>query len=267
MTIVYVTTGPWGTGTGTPNSAAQVDGNFHDVDQRIVDLVADLAEGKRIDFVTYTSSTMTFHFTDGSSQVIPLPVATLEYVGAWMNDTPYQRGQMISAANGFYQVLENHTTPPSPAVFNPNATDGSTDNNPLYQLWMPINDVNYDAAIFVPGSIQREPGELLFQGIANRTMNLAAGDEGAWAYLETGNDSTGATDVILSIERNGTEIGTITFSAGGDIDSDGGQPGAFNIPAATDFAEGDRYALRVTQSDNAEPTDLSVTLPLVRTDI
>jgi hypothetical protein len=52
MTITYVTTGPWGAGTGTPNSAAQVDGNFYDVDQRIVALNADLAEGKRIDSVT-----------------------------------------------------------------------------------------------------------------------------------------------------------------------------------------------------------------------
>ena len=57
MTIVYVTTGAWGAGTGTPNSAAQVDGNFYDVDQRIVDLDADLAEGKRIDTVTYTDPT------------------------------------------------------------------------------------------------------------------------------------------------------------------------------------------------------------------
>ena len=89
MTIVYVTTGAWGAGTGTPNSAAQVDGNFYDVDQRIVDLDADLAEGKRIDTVTYTSNSMTFHFTDGTSQVIPLPVATLQYVGPWTNSTPY----------------------------------------------------------------------------------------------------------------------------------------------------------------------------------
>jgi hypothetical protein len=36
MTIVYVTTGAWGTGTGTPNSAAQVDGNFYTLDQLIV---------------------------------------------------------------------------------------------------------------------------------------------------------------------------------------------------------------------------------------
>jgi hypothetical protein len=267
MTIVYVTTGGWGAGTGTPNSAAQVDGNFYDVDQRIVTLNADLAEGKRIDTVTYTSNSMTFHFTDGTSQYIPLPVATLQYVGAWMNSTPYIRSNLFTAANGFYQVLEDHTTPASPAPFDPNATDGSTDNNPLYQLWMPINDVNYDAAIFVPGSIQRTAGELLFQGIANRTMNLGSGNEGAYAYLDIGNDSTGATDIIISIEKNGTEIGTITFDAGGSIDTAGGQAGDFNIPAATDFAGGDRYALRVTQSDNAEPSDLSVTLPFVRTDI
>jgi hypothetical protein len=267
MAIVYVTTGAWGTGTGTPNSAAQVDGNFYNVDQRIVDLTADLAEGKRIDTVTYSPNSMTFHFTDGSSQVIPLPVVTLQYVGPWTNNTPYTRGQMVTAGNGFYQVLEDHTTPVAPAPFDPNATDGSTDHNPLYSLWMPINDVNYDAAIFVPGRIQREPDELLFQGIANRSMRLGSGDLRAHAYLETGNEATGATDVILSIEKNGIEIGTITFAAAGDIDTDGGQVGDFNIPAATDFAERDHYALRVTQSDNAEPAGLSVTLPFVRTDI
>ena len=98
-------------------------------------------------------------------------------------------------------------------------------------------------------------------------MRLGSGDEGAYAYLDVGNDSVGATDIILSIERNGTEIGTITFDAGGDIDTDGGQ--AVNLPSTlrSNFAEGDRYALRVTQSDNAEPAGLSVTLPFVRTDI
>jgi hypothetical protein len=258
MTIVFVTTGAWGAGTGTPNSAAQVDGNFYDVDQRVADLDAALADGKRIDTVTYTDSSMTFHFTDGTSQVIPLPVASLEYVGAWTNATPYQRGQMVVANNGFYQVLVSHTTPASPAPFDPNATDGT---NPLYQLWMPIRDVNYDAAIFVPGSVQRATGELLFQGIANRTMNLPSGDDGAFAYLDIANDAVGATDIILSIEKNGGEIGTITFVAGD------GQDGAFSVPVAIDFDEGDRYALRVTQSDNAEPSGLSVTLPFVRTDI
>ena len=264
MTIVYVSTGPWGAGTGTPNSAAQVDGNFYDVDQRIVDLVADLAVGKRIDTVSYTSSSMTFHFTDGSSQVIPLPVYIPEYVGSWTNSTPYQRGMMLTGGNGLYQVLEDHTTPPAPAKFDPNADDGSTAHDRLYQLWMPLHDVNYDAAIFVPGSIQRAAGELLFQGIANRAMQLASGDEFAYAYLEVG--VAAGTDIILAIENNGVGIGSITFTVGG-IDSDGGQQGEFNIPTLTDFADNDRYALRVTQSANAAPSGLSVTLPFVRTDI
>jgi hypothetical protein len=171
---------------------------------------------------------------------------------------------MISGENGFYQVLQNHTTPAAPATFDPAATQGG---NPLYQLWLPMRDVNYDAAIFVPGSIQRTANELLFQGVANRTMLLGSGNEGAYAYLETGNDSTGATNIILSIEKNRVEIGTITFAAGGVIDTAGGQEGTFNIPAQVNFAEGDSYALRVTQSNNAEPADLSVTLPFVRTDI
>lgn len=267
MTIVYVSTGPWGTGTGTPNSAAQVDGNFYDLDQRVVGLTGDLAEGKQIDTVTYNDTSMTFHYTDGTTDVIALPVATLQYVGPWMNSHGYARGDLLTSGNGFYQVLEDHTTPPPPQAFDPNATDDTTAHNPLYQLWMPLHDINYDAAIFLPGSVQRTAGELIWQAVANRSMGLSSGNENADAYLDVGNDGTGATDIILSIEKNHEEIGTITFEAGGEIDTAGGQVGTFSIPATVNFAEGDRYALRVTQSDNVEPSGLSVTLPFVRTDV
>lgn len=266
MTIVYVTTGAWGAGTGAPNSAAQVDGNFYDVDQRIVDLNAALAEGRRIDTVTYTANSMTFHFTDGTSQVIPLPVAVITYVGQWTNGTPYTIGQMVSVRGlGMYQVLVSHTTPLLPAVFDPNATDGSSDENPLYSFWMPLYDVNYDAAIFVPSTIQRAAGQVLFQAVAGRTMQLVSGNAHAYAYLDVGIGA--GTNIILSIQKNRVEIGTITFTAGGTLDAGGGQSGAFNIPATVDFAEGDTYAIRVTQSNNAAPSGLSVTLPFLRTDI
>jgi len=140
------------------------------------------------------------------------------------------------------------------------------EGNPLYQLLMPLRDVNYDAAIFVPGSIQRDADELVVQFIANRTMRLPSGNAGAYAYLDVGDDSTGATDIILSIEKNRVEIGTVTFTAG-DLDTGGGHEGAIAVPATVDFAAGDRYALRVTQSDNAGASGLSVTLPFLRTDI
>jgi hypothetical protein len=263
MTIVYVTTGVWGTGTGAPNSAAQVDGNFHDVDQRIVALNADLAEGKLIESVSVAPNSMTFHFTDGTSQVIPLPVAVITYVGQWANSTPYTPGQMVSVPSlGMYQVLIAHTTPALPAAFNPNATDGS--GNPLYSFWVPLYDVNYDAAIFVPGSVQRAAGELLFQAVAGRTMNLPTGNAHAYAYLDVG-IATG-TSIVVAIEKNRVQIGTITFAVGG-LDAAGGKAGAFNIPATASFAEGDTYALRVLSSDNAAPSGLSVTLPFLRTDI
>jgi hypothetical protein len=263
MAIVYVTTGAWGTGTGAPIGAAQVDGNFYDVDQRIVDLNVSLAECKRIESISSSPNSMTFHFTDGTTQVIPLPIATITYAGQWTNSTPYMRGNMVSVRGvGMYQVLVDHTTPALPAVFDPNATDGS--GNPLYSFWMPLYDINYDAAIFVPGSVQREPGEALFQAIANRTMRLASGNAHAYAYLDVG--IVTGTNIVLSIERNRVEIGTITFTVGG-VDTAGGKAGSFNIPTTTDFAEGDIYALRVLASANAEPSGLSVTLPFVRTDI
>jgi hypothetical protein len=263
MTIVYVTTGAWGTGSSTPNSAGQVDGNFYDLDQRIVALNADLAEGKSIESISSTPNSMTIHFTDGTTQVIPLPIAVVTYVGQWTNGTPYTTGQMISVPGlGMFQVLVAHTTPALPAAFDPNAVDGS--GNPLYSFWMPLYDVNYDAAIFVPGSVQRTAGEVLFQAVAGRTMQIVSGDAHAYAYLDVG-IATG-TDIILSIQKNRVEIGTITFAVGG-LDAGGGKAGTFNIPATVQFAEGDTYAVKVTQSNNAASAGLSVTLPFLRTDI
>jgi len=258
MTIVYVTSGAWGSGSGTPNSAAQVDGNFYDLDARVVTLNADLAEGKRIDHITYTTNSMTFVFTDGTTQVIPLPIAVLTLVGEWMNSTTYLRGNMVTYTPlGIFQILQDHTTPLPPAPFDPNARDGS--GNLLYQLFMPLRDVNYDAAVFVPGSIQRDPDELLWQGVANRAMRLPLGNDGCYAWLSVAS-TTGATDIILSIEKNSTEIGSVTFAAAA-------QAGVFSVPADAEFVAGDRYALRVTQSDAAEASDLSVTLPFIRMDV
>jgi len=260
MTIFYVTTGAWGAGTGTPNTAAQVDGNFFDVDQRIVALNADLAAGKMIESVTYAGNSFTLHFTDGTTQVIPLPIATLTYKGEWQNSNVYVRGDMVSVHNvGFFQVLVDHSTPPLPAEFDPNAVDGSS--NPLYAMFLPLGDTNYDAAIFVPGSIQREPDELLWQGVANRAMQLPAGNANCYGYLDVANSAVGATAIILAIEKNGTSVGTITFAAGSSHN------GTFSIPATVDFVAGDRYALRATDSANSAPSGLSVTLPFLRMDI
>lgn len=271
MAVTYVTTGAWGAGTGTPNSAAQVDTNFYTVAQSVAAVASNLASGKMLDPgnpITTAGSSATFHFTDATTLVIGLPIATMSYAGQWANSTPYVAGQLVSArGRGLYQVLVDHTTPDSPATFDPDAVTDDTDADPLYSFWLPLYDVNYDAAIFVPGSVQRDVNDVLFQAVAGRSMQFTTDDGHAYAYLDVGNNETGAADIILSIQVNRVEVGTITFEANGTIDGDGGQLGAFNVPSATDIAEGDIYSVRVTQSDNSTPSGLSITLPFVRTDI
>ena len=73
MTIVFVTTGPWGSGTGAPNSAAQVDGNFYDVDQRIVGLSADVAVCERSGGPAVDAVRMT-RFHDSTNAAFAVPV-------------------------------------------------------------------------------------------------------------------------------------------------------------------------------------------------
>jgi hypothetical protein len=141
--LTYVTSGAWGSGTGTPNSAAQVDANFYTLVQQIGDVVADVADGKRIadDGVTTTNNSITFEFTDGSTQTIALPFAELHYVGAWANSTPLTAGQLFSIPGvGIYQVLVDHMTPASPEVFDPDAVTDDTDADALYSFLLPVLD-------------------------------------------------------------------------------------------------------------------------------
>ena len=116
-------------------------------------------------------------------------------------------------------------------MFDPNAVDGS--GNRLYSFWMPLYDVNYDAAIFVPGTAQRSVGELICV-IAGRTMKLAGVVTHTLAYLDV---AIGAgTHIILAIEKNRVQIGTIiALLPVPHLDAGGAAPGAFNIPATTDW--------------------------------
>lgn len=261
----YVTAGGWGAGTGTPNSAAQVDTNFYEIVLRLNALEAPGA-GKLISSTSFTTNSVTFTYTNATSDVVPLPVADLQLVGEWTNNTLYQRANMVNVRGlGVFRVLEDHTSALT-GPFDPNATDGSTDETALYQLWLPTGDINYDVAPFIPGDLQRAAGDILFQFKAPRPMTLVAGDDGAFAYIDTALEgSTDADDIILGLYKNGAEVGTITFTPDGD--TDGGQDGALNIPDDVALTAGDLFGIAVIQSDNIGPKDLSITLPFIRTDI
>ena len=96
-------------------------------------------------------------------------------------------------------------------------------------------------------------------------MRLSSGNGHAYAYLDVGIGA--GTNIILSIQKNRVEIGTITFIAGATLDAGGGQTGAFNIPGVHGIRRGRQICLRGYAIQQRHTSGLSVTLPFLRTDI
>lgn len=136
MAIVYVTTGAWGAGKGSPATAAEVDGNFWDHEQRIDVLEAAPSSARSIDHISESNGLITIHYTDATTDgPFPLPTADLVGRGEWANSTNYFRNEIVTVTGtGAFLVLQDHTTAASPAVFDPNATIGG---NPVYSILFP----------------------------------------------------------------------------------------------------------------------------------
>lgn len=119
------------TGKGSRLTAGEVDTNFYNLLVAIIALQNDGAFGVSVSF---NGASLTFNWTDGTqSGPYRLPTAVFNPAGEWTNSTTYHRNDVISVnADGYYLVLEDHTTDPAPATFNANATEG-TGADPVYQ--------------------------------------------------------------------------------------------------------------------------------------
>lgn len=98
MTIVYRAI------KGSNLTADEVDGNFHDVDDRIT----ALGTIKSIDNIAVVGSTMTITYTDLSTDVETLPIATLNWTGAFAAG-PYAVNDALSFGGSAYVVVIAHT--------------------------------------------------------------------------------------------------------------------------------------------------------------
>lgn len=125
MAIIYRTSGPWGAGKGANLVAGEVDGNFYDVDQRIVDLednIPDVANGIAYFSVTGTNL-FNVHMTNGTIQgPFALPQIAWNFRGDWLADTNYAANDVVTANGTVYLVLVNHV---SGSEFDPGANDGA----------------------------------------------------------------------------------------------------------------------------------------------
>jgi len=251
MAILYVTDGAWGTGTGAPLSAAQVDGNFHDHEQRIVALeTAGVPEANGIKDITSDGTSLTV-ILDDDTELGPfvMPTPQLRFV-QWANDTDYSAGTDFVIVDGFgvFKVLQDVHTPTVPTAFDPDATSGG---NPIYQqIYGTPQALQYDIEIQVLGALPGN-GAVIAQHICVRAMRLPLNLDGSLAYLRTPADA--ALTIVLM--KNATEIGTIDFAAGENF-------GAFTFSAAVDFAIADLLTV-LADVDDADATAANLTLAFI----
>lgn len=140
MAIIYRTDGAWGAGKGANLVAAEVDGNFYDVDQRIVDLEGSMpAAAVGIAFFSVTGTNLfNVHMTDGTIQgPFALPEQVWNFRGDWLPTTVYAANDVVTANGSVYLVLVNHTS--NAGAFDPDANDGAGHNYYGLLLTNPAN--------------------------------------------------------------------------------------------------------------------------------
>lgn len=218
MTIVYRTAGAWGAGKGSRLTASEVDGNFYDHEQRIAAAEAAIpAANKSIDTIDVSGALMTITYTDTTTDEFLLPMFELQGAGAWLNNTSYSRGDVVTVGgDGAYLVLVDHTTPVS-GSFDPDAVD--VDDNQLYALLFPyptgsqyvqVSGTTYTLSAGDSNRYLRCTNaggcEVTFPDDGNFPANMEVhfrqGDDGPITFVE------GGTSVVLNPQRDGYDTAT-----------------------------------------------------------
>jgi hypothetical protein len=123
MAIIYRTAGPWGAGKGANLVAAEVDGNFYDINNRLTVTEDTLPTLVSIDHFAVSGNAFYIYMTDGTIQgPFALPVTTWNFRGTWRPNTNYMVNDVIDYNGAVYMVLFSHI---SATTFDPGATDGS----------------------------------------------------------------------------------------------------------------------------------------------
>lgn len=118
---------------GSPLTKAEFDNNFHDVDDRIVDLATTVVANPAIVGFTVVGDLFYVDFSD-DTQMGPYQLPAISWTprGVWLPSTSYAVHDLVSYAGALYEVGFNHT---SEATFDPNANAGP--GNEYYLLLIP----------------------------------------------------------------------------------------------------------------------------------
>lgn len=207
-----------GSGTGGNLASLQADMNTWLLRQRIKALEDNPPVAVGIESVTVIGSQFQLEMTDGSTLgPYTLPIATFSMEGDWLNNFHYDVLDLFTVAGfGLYMTLIAHTTPVSPAEFDPAAVDEDTGSptfgQPLYKLIFGDEAYVYDFGFFYPGKpgIGIEENEPIAGHLFIRNVNLPIGIPGSKFRVDVAH----GVDTSYPIEVDGVNKGSIDFEAG-----------------------------------------------------
>jgi hypothetical protein len=130
MAIIYRTAGPWGAGKGANLVAGEVDGNFYDLNARLMVTEGAIPELVSISFFEVVGNSFYIHMTNGTIQgPFALPQLAWNFRGEWVSNIVYYVNDVVTHNGSVYMVMFSHV---SGATFDPNANDGL--GHPYYAL-------------------------------------------------------------------------------------------------------------------------------------
>lgn len=251
--ITYRTAGDWGPGKGSDLNPAEVDENFHTLDEKINNVIETGGQPPPVSIsnIEVIGRSFKIYLTNGTEfGPYQLPIAAFQYKGEVAGGQPLQTMDIITRLGyGVFMVLQDHEVPP---VFNPALTEGG---EPVYRMLFGADYTGYSWGGFYPG----KPGF----GIAvdkammrhTHLVDVFYPDDfaGSYAWLET----PPAADLSFPIFLNATEIGSLDFEEGESV-------GVFNMTVAGPYqmlgADKDHISIRRPDTIDDDALELNVTL-------
>jgi hypothetical protein len=251
LAISYVSTGPWGAGTGIPfTTPVPVDTNFYNVAQAIEALENDRPQPNEIVSVTQTGLSFSFNLADASVLgPIDLPVLSFRFFEAWEPLTLYSElDTFIVDGNGIYTVLLAHTTG---ATFDAALLIGG---DPAYKKLFGFapdggSSIVYDLEFQYQGVLSDALAPPV-NFLALRPFIVPAASGQHLAYLV---EAPATAEQVLPILHDATQIGTVTFAIGEN-------DGTVAITADESIVFGDRLIIGLPLAPDAAASGLTVAL-------
>jgi hypothetical protein len=179
MDLTFRTLGAWGSGKGANLTPGEVDTNFWELAQAIVDLTANPALPVGIASITVSGTQMTITLTDGTVMgPFELPVLTFRWRGEWQPFSTYAVLDVFTVTNtGIYMVQIEHTTG---AAFDAGLL---IDGLPAYLMLFGSTDASLSALPDVQLTDLQDEDFLTWNETSSKWENIALGD---MAYQEPG---------------------------------------------------------------------------------